>query len=396
MPVSQPSVDPALPDTDLDEKTYRRELDVALRRLFVGLAQAIEPLQRYKTDGQILTCDPDEAGSVAWETATSTASPGNKNKLLNGGFEIQQYGESMSAVAVSATSGFALDRWSYSVATAASWFFTQPAAGRDGSQFCLRMRKGSFTAQQDGFIYQDLETVNSVPLQGKTVTLSFYARAGAGYTLANPLVSHIETGTGTDQARRAGAYTGTVDTSQNNTLTTSWARYSMSLLIPTSATQIGVWFSLTGVNVFSAAIFVELDDVQLEVAAAASDYQSRTFAEEYDLCQRYFWKTFPYATLPAQNAATRLGCISYLVATAGTAGDGRVMVYFPTKMRIAPTITFYNPNAVAATWRNGGANSAAGASDNVANGSFAADNVQVAGDAVGNTLNIHASASAEI
>lgn len=83
-----------------------------------------------------------------------------------------------------------------------------------------------------------------------------------------------------------------------------------------------------------------LASVQLEVGPGATPFESRTFQAELLMCQRYYWKSFPYATAPAQQAGIPGAWVARLTADLGRG----VWVFFPpTEMRITPSWTTYNP-----------------------------------------------------
>lgn len=64
-----PSTDPALPIPAPDADWYTLELNRRLRELLAQYSLLLEPLQRYKTDGQILTANDEESGGAEWATA---------------------------------------------------------------------------------------------------------------------------------------------------------------------------------------------------------------------------------------------------------------------------------------------------------------------------------------
>lgn len=84
-----------------------------------------------------------------------------------------------------------------------------------------------------------------------------------------------------------------------------------------------------------------LTAVQFEVGSAATPYDQRPLQVEFQLCQRYFFKTFPLDTTPANNAG-RAGA----ECTRGTPSTGRCVWNFRplAEMRASPTVTIYNPS----------------------------------------------------
>lgn len=113
--------------------------------------------------------------------------------------------------------------------------------------------------------------------------------------------------------------------------------------------------------------------------------------------QRYFCKTFPIETAPAQNTGSALGALVYRAGVAGVSNQGLRWQY-PVRMRAAPTVTLYNPSATNSNWRNvtDGADSGASSTDQLGESSVFVTNAQAAGDAAGELLAVHAAASARI
>lgn len=91
--------------------------------------------------------------------------------------------------------------------------------------------------------------------------------------------------------------------------------------------------------------------VQLELGNVATEFERRTIQEELLLCQRYYWKTFPLATAPAQNAGVA-GALSAISVTAGATTVWASDVRYPAPMRAAPTIVMYNPMRASALPEN--------------------------------------------
>jgi hypothetical protein len=169
-----------------------------------------------------------------------------------------------------------------------------------------------------------------------------------------------------------------------------------SLAVPSNAANLAVmiWNDATG-PVNGTALYI--NDVQLEKGTTCTEFERLPLAVELLNCQRYFCKTFPLATTPAQNTGSVLGALTYRAAVAGATAQG-VRWQFPSRMRTAPTITTYNPSAANSNWRNATDNADSGASSTAAlgeNGVFIG-NAQAAGDAAGEILHVHATAAAEL
>jgi hypothetical protein len=188
---------------------------------------------------------------------------------------------------------------------------------------------------------QMLETVNSIPLAGKTVTLSFYAKAGANFSAtSNILTAHVVTGTGTDQScftlsenlpnnpvTPANLTNGAIPINQNFNITTSWVRYSVTGTLASNITQAGVRFHYLPSGTAGAADFVEITGVQLEIEPIASPYEFKLINHELAQCQRYYYLL--------ANGATHdfIAMGTYLTNT-----DVFAFVNFPVTMRGTPTM----------------------------------------------------------
>lgn len=99
--------------------------------------------------------------------------------------------------------------------------------------------------------------------------------------------------------------------------------------------------------------YIMIDQFKIEPGSTATTYVPYSFYDELQKTLRYYYKTFTYATIPAQNAGAT-GAIENLATTTGTAGRENHII-FPVAMRTTPTFTTYNPGAANANWSDGGA-----------------------------------------
>ena len=221
---------------------------------------------------------------------------GRKNILKNGGFDVWQRGTSFSH-----TSGknFICDRWWVNPSSVGGTQ-TRQSAGLDGFNYALRMQR---TSGQSGtglvYLNTEMESADSMQFRGKKVTLSFYARKGANFSQSSSqLTSNLATGTGTDQTLQTGFTGGANVISQNNTLTTSWQRFShtTSSVLASTVNQIAVQFTHSPAGTAGAADYYEITGVQLEVGDTATDFEHRSYGEELALCHRYYQRTARYTT----------------------------------------------------------------------------------------------------
>ena len=281
--------------------------------------------------------------SALGSSALLPAGLGFRNVLINGAMTVYQRNASSTT---STASSFACDRWNNFRGGAVSGItVSRQTAGLTGFQYCSRIQRDSGNTATNAFYFvQNVESVNSIPLAGKQVTLSFWARAGANYSASSgALRSSVEYATSTDSNYYSiGDGSSTTVVSQNNTLTTTWQYFSMPATIAASQTQVFVGFKFTPVGTAGAADYVDITGVQLEQNYQPTPFEQRPIGVELALCQRYFWKLITNG-------------ISYLsFQYAGT--QYRLTIPHPVQMRI-------NPHTVStSTWQGGTTPSLAAAS----------------------------------
>lgn len=112
----------------------------------------------------------------------------------------------------------------------------------------------------------------------------------------------------------------------------------------TAASNIGSWISsnlLCGTDQVNIAASTsnsfEITGVQLEPGSVCTPLNYIPFSQQIPLLQRYYWKSYAYAVAPGTDAAGYLPF--YTFTTTGAAG----VLKYPVKMRVAPTVTIYNP-----------------------------------------------------
>jgi len=215
-----------------------------------------------------------------------------KNFVINGGMDIAQRGTSFT---IGNSTSYTLDRWSTSGNASSAYTVSQISSGLTGFQYAMRSQRNSGATSTANFsIGQSLETKNSIPLAGQTVTLSFWARVGSNYSGASgQLIFYAAWGTGTDQNFQNGGYTGQTQIANAYfTPTTSWQRFSYTGTVGSSATQVALEWYYAGVGTAGANDYFDITGVQLEIAPQATPF-SRTggsIGGELALCQRYYWR----------------------------------------------------------------------------------------------------------
>jgi hypothetical protein len=270
----------------------------------------------------------DVNGSVNSDNLSSV------NAVLNSSFNVWQRGTTISIGASTGfANGFLADRWqtatSSNQASTISRQVTGDTTNLPNIQYCLRFQRNSGqTGTSEMGFYQSFETVDSIPFAGKTVTVSFYARAGANYSAtSNALAINLYRGTGTDQS--VFSYTGITNViDSTKTLTTTWQRFTATATISSAANEIALGFEWYPTGTAGANDYFEVTGVQLELGSVATPYRPNqpTYQAELAACQRYYYRQNSAA------ASARLG-----LGQCRSTTEAIIQTVFPVSMRIAPT-----------------------------------------------------------
>ena len=252
------------------------------------------------------------------------------NSVINGDMRIAQRGTS-GALTSTPGSYPSVDRWVAYQGGSANGTASQIASGLTGFQYALKVgRNNAATTTGDIWIGQGFETGNSIPLQGQTVTFSFYAKAGTNFS-GTVLRAALVSGTGTGQSMAlvpASGWTGfATPINTNAILTTTWQRFTYSGTIPSTATQLAVVFAYTPLGIAGVDDNVYITGVQLEQGSVASPFEIRLYQSELALCQRYYYKISSSVS-------------AYVNAGSGIAystTNGQVFFTLPEPMRTLPT-----------------------------------------------------------
>ena len=281
---------------------------------------------------------------------------GNRNLVMNGEMKVAQRSASVAGLGA-ATGYFTLDRYRMDIGAASAGRYTmaQIADGPAGFANCLKLttttadtsiaagEKLTITTKFEG---QDLQQLQKGTATAKQVTVSFYVKGNANATYTCELQD-------VDNTRSI---------SQAFAVTTAWNRIELTFAADTSdpldddnASSLVLKFWLHGGTTYSGGTFVSntwkdtvnntimaeshtsifdatsrtffITGVQMETGSVATPFESRSYAEELTLCQRYYQET-----------------------RAGWSGDStdnefyRAHYQLPVTMRAAPTITWADVN----------------------------------------------------
>jgi hypothetical protein len=227
-------------------------------------------------------------------TVNTLQGAGNLNPVLNSAFQVWQRGTSV-AIPASTGNTYSADRWTAQTGTAAITISRQATGDTTNLpfiQYCARYQRNSGQTGTNTIPFvQNFESINTIPFAGKTITFSFYARAGANYSpTSNALAYNLASGTGTDQNVLT-AYTGETNVvSGTATLTTTWQRFTATGTMSASATEMYIRFSYSPTGTAGANDYYEVTGVQIDVGSAATPFKTYavTIQGELAACQRYF------------------------------------------------------------------------------------------------------------
>jgi hypothetical protein len=323
----------------------------------------------------------DSAATTGLRYQASQAA--GRNYAINGGTDIWQRGTSFTPAAGTITQ--LSDRWSGVRPTVTGWTVSQKTSATDsgvaGSTYFMRTQRnsGNTDLQDLNIAYNNLEGQSFIPLQGQSVTISFYAKAGANYSSASSILN-IAAVTGTTADTTTWSISGTTNLT-TRTLTTSWQRFSYTIAFGATDKAMRTQFYYTPVGTAGANDFFDIWGLQIEYGSVATAFTKAggTLQGELAACQRYYHKSFKYVTAPANNASSIEGA----VVTARQASSGNVepqnYLVWKVQMRTAPTVTLYNVySGTTGQWSDGSTVSSNARAFNLSDSAGNIDNTDVA------------------
>jgi hypothetical protein len=280
------------------------------------------------SNGDHLVADSTTSTGLRYQSAY------NGNAIINGGYDIWARGTSFTSQG-SLSLAYTADRWHfYRAAGATGATLSRQASSLTGIQYCARVQRDSGNTGTGSInLRYTAESADSYRFAGQTVTVSFYARAGANFSAtSNAFVLSLVSGTGTDQPVYSFTGSATVATT-TATLTTSWQRFSVSGAVSSSATEIGIESNYTPTGTAGANDYFEITGVQLELGSVPSTFKRAgggSIQQELALCQRYYYR----------NTGTSL--FSYFCGGAASSTTAASVLFnMPVQMRVKPTSLDY-------------------------------------------------------
>jgi len=297
--------------------------------------------------------------------ASLTGVAGRRNILINGAMQVWQRATTFSV----ADNIYTVDRWLTEFGGFGAWTLSRSTDAPAGFGYSLDLDCTTADASPAaGDIFQlfhrlegqDLQQLKKGTSSAESITFSFWVKSKKTGNLqvnlrdANSrIIGAVYTINVADTWEKksitfAGDTSGVIANDNTSELTLefpigSGSTYS-SGSVPTSweATSTADRNAGATINLAdSTANYWRITGLQLELGSVATDFEHRSFGEELALCQRYFEKSYDYATPAGTNtvnsAVGRHG-------TAGTATSGEMFTstVFKVEKRAAPTVLAYS------------------------------------------------------
>jgi hypothetical protein len=290
----------------------------------------------------------DAIDTSVWNVGYGQA---GKNKIINGDFSINQ--RAFTSTTTTATFGF--DRFELTAVDGTTTYSAQtftpgaaPVAGYESKNYARLVSTGQTATSAISRLHQRIEDVRT--FAGQTATISFYAQAGTGTPkIAIEMVQNFGSG---------GSPSAAVNTNAGQvTLSTSFARYSVTVAIPsisgktigttanTSYLQTSLFVSAgSDFNARTGSLGIQSNTfniwgVQVEYGSKATPFQTASGGSpqsELAMCQRYYQRFSAVAA-------------NYYIGGRGNAAltTSCIMQFAPLEtMRTTPTILDYSNLAI--------------------------------------------------
>ncbi len=288
---------------------------------------------------------------TADEARNAIGARGRKNLIINGGFDVWQRGVSQTS------NGFGSDdRWRNLIAqttqSVSRQAFTLGQTDVPNNPKYFSRTVVSSVAGANSYCVKTQPIEDVTRFSGKTVTLSFWAKADANKNIATEFYQNSGSGGSSADVPSIGVTT--------HNLTTTWQKFTVTVTTPSvTGMTLGsgsndcfiphFWFDAgSGHNARTNSLgqqsgTFDIANVQLELGNRATEFEHRSYGEELALCQRYYYRidgtTYVWIT-PCQRHGSGM----------------RSVISLPVALRSAPSIYYDN---IGYWYNNGGLNNGA-------------------------------------
>jgi len=253
---------------------------------------------------------------------------GRKNLIINGAFNIWQR---RTAAETIGNKFNCADRW-FCYSNQSRFERSESVPSNQGFNYSMKMSNFNNTLVLDQPIELPVPGKNWIFTQGKTFTVSYWARSTKPIKLLNRFVFRQNAGSSTNEVSPNGLY----DNNQNHQLSSEWKRYWHTYTFPYFTLGSGITNLTLSIRSSDGATQITptsgteiyITGIQMEEGPTASPFEHMHIADEMNLCQRYFYKLG--------------GEASSGVGTAYTPSTSEIVLQLrhPVRMRAEPTVSF--------------------------------------------------------
>lgn len=303
-------------------------------------------------------------------TSAKALNLGRRNLIINGAMQIAQRGTSSTGIGYQTVDRFAVNQSNFDNLVSTKTQDTNVPVGFSKSlKIATTTAETALAADEYGNMSyaieaQDLQSLAYGTSSAKSFTLSFYVKSNLTGNFS--VTAYKQTGANKQQDRQ---YTiNSADTWERKTLTFA-GDTAQSIVNDNTVGMYLYWHTAFGANfgtdtynasagwsaytnagwgaghdvntLFnSTSNYIQFTGIQMEIGDTATDFEHRSFGEEFTLCQRYYCHSYNYGTYPGANTggSTPLGKLAN-----GHGYDSLAQFQFPVEMRSVPTMTLYNP-----------------------------------------------------
>jgi hypothetical protein len=280
--------------------------------------------------------------SVLGSSALLPAGLGFRNKIINGGFDVNQ--RAFSSTTTSDAYGF--DRWTILTGgglTYSAQTFTAGNAisGQEPKNFARLATSGQSASSAYSIFTQKIEGVRTCA--GQPVTISFWAKADSGTPKVAIELAQVF---GTSGSASVDTYINQV------TLSTSWVRYVVNTIVPSiSGKTIGTANDYFGLTLWTSAgsnfnartgsigiqnSTIDFWGVQLEQNYQPTPFEQRPIGVELALCQRYYENSYDNGVAVGTLSTTGSTAVIFSASSGAATGFG-----FMVRKRVTPAVRGY-------------------------------------------------------
>jgi hypothetical protein len=307
------------------------------------------PMKTTYADGDVYAAqDVNDITGTINLLGSSVAYAAGKNKIINGDFFVNQ----RAFTTTTSNGNYTFDRFGTNAIDGTSTYTAQtftlgsePVAGANARNYITLQSSGQTLTSALTSLGQKVENVGT--FAGQTVTMSFYAKASSG----TPNI------TGFAAQNFGSGGSSTVNTgSTKKAITTSWARYSFTMNIPSitgktvnannhvrfdvaisAGTDRNAYTDSLGIQ----SVTIDVWGIQVEAGSTATAFQTATGTIQGELaaCQRYYYRVVNPAT-----SGSNIGISTY--GSAATTGFVGVTIPNPVTLRTAPASVDFSSSLV--------------------------------------------------